>query len=291
MNPSDLLRLLLLAAIWGGSFLFMRIAAPEFGPFPLIFLRVAGGALVLLPWLLAPAHREPLRRHWRGIALVGLMSAALPWVLFAYAALGLEAGLNSVINATTPIWTAAAGAIWFRTPLHRNQAAGLLLGLAGVAVLAGDRLSFHPGGTGLAVLAALGATMCYALVANFTKARLADVPGSAGAAGFLFAGGLMLAPAGILAWPAIPPSPKAWACAAALAVVCSGFAFLLFFDLVKRVSAVAATSVTYLIPVFGVLWGALFLQERLEPRAWLGATVILAGTVLTARKPAPPPSP
>ena len=293
MSISDALRLILLSAIWGASFLFLRIAAPEFSitettpdggerqlaPIPLILIRVGGAALVLLPILLRPLNRPVLRKHWRALLVLGFFNAALPFSLFGFAALHLEAGFTSLLNASTPIFTALVGFLWLRIPLLRPQVLGLVLGVAGIAILAEVR----PAGTTWAMIAVLAATCSYGVAGHYAKRRFADVSPLVVSAGSLLFGGLLLAPLAIPFWPADPPGAGAIASAIVLAVVCTAFAFVLFFDLLSRTGATAAATVTFVIPIFGVLWGALFLGEAISPRMLTGMAVALFGTALVTR--------
>ena len=153
MRRRDLLDLLVLAAVWGGSFLFMRIAVPEFGPVPLIELRVGLAALFLLPAAIWRGRLPLMARHWKAILVVGTLNAALPFVLYAYSAQSLGAGFLSVSNAVTPVWGAVIGWLWLKDKLAWSRSLGLLIALLGIVVLVWDKLSFTSGGTGPAVLA------------------------------------------------------------------------------------------------------------------------------------------
>lgn len=184
MRTRDLIDLVLLAAIWGASFLFMRVAAPEFGPVAMAAVRVAVAAIVLLPVLVLGGQGGSLIRHWRPLALVGVVNSALPFVLFGYAALVISAGLASVFNAATPLFGALIAWLWLREPLTRWRMLGLVVGMAGVLGLAwhraGGALGAQPGAGDLAaagaVLACLLATLLYGFSVNFARQRLVGVP-------------------------------------------------------------------------------------------------------------------
>jgi drug/metabolite transporter (DMT)-like permease len=273
--------LLLLAAIWGGSFLFMRIAAPEFGSPALVLLRVGLAGLVLLPVaLIRRSNLGELLARWRPVLAVGAMSAALPFLLYAYAAHSLSAGLLSVANASTPIWTAIVGRLWLKDRLPASRMAGLAVGMAGILVLVWDKLDFGSGGSGLAVLAAVGAPMFYGLGTNATKRYLGGIDALANATGNMLSATLLLLPLAILYWPDHPVSWPAWSATLALALLCTGLAYALFFRLLLHMGPTGATNVTFLIPVFGMLWGLWFLGESITPRILAGAGIILAGTAL-----------
>ncbi|MFL5272791.1 MAG: DMT family transporter [Anaeromyxobacteraceae bacterium] len=303
MSARDVFELLVLAAIWGASFLFMRVAAPELGPVPLIALRVGIAALVLVPVLALRGGFGALRGRATAVVVVGAINSALPFCLLAYATLSLTAGLASILNATSPLWGGLVAHLWLRDRLTRDRAIGLAIGFAGVALLFWGRASFKPGGDGRAVIAALAATLSYGVAASYTKRRLAGVNPLAVAAGSQLAAALLLAPGAALLWPAHAVSPRAWAAVVALALACTALAYVLYFRLIARLGPARAIAVTFLIPPFAVAWGGAFLGERLGARVVLGAAIVLVGTALAtglvklarpARRtydaPAPPPA-
>lgn len=293
--------LLLLAAIWGSSFLFMRLVVPAFGPVALAFVRVGGAALLLLPLLLLRGEAPQLRRHWRPLIVLGLTNSALPFLCFGYAMYTLPAGLAAIFNAATPLFTALLAWAWLGDPLNRWRSLGLALGFAGVAglalvkSLAGGDL----GGLGgfridapalLAILACLAGTLMYGYAANYAKRYLSGVPAMALAAGSQLSAALVLLLPALLTWPAQAPTPRDWALAASLAVLASGLAYILYFRLITRVGPTQASTVTFLVPVFAAIWGGLVLGEQVTLPMGLGGAVILAGTALVLglwpRKPA-----
>jgi drug/metabolite transporter (DMT)-like permease len=285
LKPLDVLELVALAAIWGASFLFMRLAAPEFGPIALAALRVAGAALFLLPLLALRGASSVVRAHWRPIAVIGLVNSALPFTLFTLAALAINAGLSAILNSTAPLWAAAIAALWLGERLSPLRLAGLAVGFGGVLFLAWDKASFkaddHGVSAGVAIAACLLATLCYGFAANYTKRALQGVSPLAVAAGSQSAAAVALALPAAWAWPAQTPSGTAWWALAALALLCTGVAYLMFFRLIARLGPSRAISVTFLIPVFGVLWGTLFLGEAVTGAMMAGCAVILVGTALT----------
>ena len=283
MKAFDLGELVLLAALWGASFLFMRLGAPEFGPVPLAAARVALASAMLLPLLAARAELGQLRTHWRALLVVGALNSAIPFALFSFAALSITAGLSSIVNATTPLWTAIVAFLWLRQGLTPLRVLGLVIGFAGVAFLAWDKASFKPGAdhSGFwAVLACAGATLCYGLAANATKRYLVGASPWAVATGSQLSATLMLAvPAGML-WPPALPGATAWAAALALAGLCTAVAYILYFRLMSRVGPTNAVSVTFLIPLFAILWGAVFLGEAITLQMLLGGGIVLVGIAL-----------
>ena len=282
MRQRDLLELLLLAALWGGSFLFTRIGAANFGPLALAALRVTIAAAVLLPLLLWRAEWAVLRRHWRPIAAVGIVNSALPFLAFAYAALSINAGLASIFNATSPLWAAVIAWAWLGDRLTPSRVTGLAIGFAGVLWLAWDKASFKPGAeaVGFAVLACLGAALLYGLGASMSKRWLGGVAPMAVATGSQLSATALLLPLGLMAWPTQPLPASAWAGVMALGVFCTGLAYLLYFRLIAHVGPANAIAVTFLIPLFAVLWGGLFLGEQLTPTMLGGGALILLGTSL-----------
>jgi drug/metabolite transporter (DMT)-like permease len=284
MKGRDRLELALLAALWGGSFLFMRLAAPAFGASALAAVRVAVASAVLLPLLLLtqPGWREGSRGRWGALVVVGLLNSALPFVCYSFAAQSISAGLASIFNATTPLWGALVAWIWFRERLDAQRLMGLALGFAGVLGLAWDKASFKAGAqdTGLAVLACLAATLMYGVAANATRRWLTGVPALALATGRQLVATLALALPAALAWPAQPASATAWGAALALGVLSTGIAYVMYFRLIAQVGPANATTVTYLVPLFAMLWGGLVLHEAVTPSMLGGGVVILLGTSL-----------
>jgi len=281
MRGRDLADLLLLAALWGGSFLFIRVAGPQFGAVPMMAMRTAIGALALLPVLWLAGQWGSLRTRAPRIAVVGLVNSALPFVLFGYAILHLSAGTAAVLNATAPFWTAIVAFAWFGERLGASRILGLGIGFAGVFVLVGDRFSFGAGGVALPVLATLAATLSYGFATNYARRFLRGTGVIANAAGSQVSAALMLAPLAVFSWPARAPDALAWASVGLLGLLSTGLAYVLYFRLLERVGPARTITVTFLVPVFGMLWGALFLGETVTPNMLAGAATILAGTALT----------
>ena len=288
MKPRDLLDLVMLAAIWGSSFLFMRLLVPSFGPVALAFVRVAGASLFLLPFLLLRGEWPVLRRHWRAMVILGLTNSALPFLLFGYAVTTLPAGLTAIFNAATPLFTALIAWAWLGDPLTRWRSLGLALGFAGVAGLAGYKslvsgseqtLQFDSQ-SALAIAACMVGALMYGHAASYAKRYLPGLPAMVMAAGSQMAATAALALPAALTWPAVMPVATDWLMAAALAVLASGVAYILYFRLITRVGPTQASSVTFLVPMFAILWGATLLGEQVTVPMLVGGTVILAGTSL-----------
>ncbi len=281
MLTADLARLFGLSAVWGASFLFMRVAAPAFGPIPLMLVRLATALLCFLPFFLRPQVRSGLRKYAKHLAVIGLLSTATPFCLVAFATLSLEAGFTSLINATTPLFAATVGAVWLKIPLKRIQVLGLFIGVLGVLILVWGKLSFTSGGAGWAIAAGLLATLSYGISVHYSRRFLTDVPALVTSAGSMVSGSLALLPLGLALWPEANPSLLEWGCGLALGVFCTAFAYVIFFDVIARAGATNASTVTFMVPGFAILWGALFLGETLTPRIVAGMLVTLCGTAFT----------
>lgn len=284
MSRADAGQLVLVAAIWGASYLFIRIAAPAFGPVAMAGARAILAALLMLPLLLWRGLAGETLRHWRGIALVGVTNVALPFVLFNCAALAIPAGLSSILSSTTPLFAALIGAVWLGEALTAQRMAGLAIGFAGVVLLVAGKVQLGEGPlwqTLAATFACLAATMLYGFTGNFTKRHMAHVAPLAVAGGSQVAAAALLALPMAVTWPdAMPPAP-AWTALLALCALCTSFVYVLFYGLIARLGASRAMSALFLIPVFGVLWGGLFLGEPFTLRMALCCAVILCGCALT----------
>ena len=284
MTRRDALDLLMLGALWGASFLFMRLGATEFGPVALVFLRVAGAVLLLVPLLLLRGEAAAMRRHWRAIAAVGVVNSVFPFLLFAAAALVLSTALMSVFNATASIWGALVAWLWLGDQLGRSRWLGLAIGVAGVVGLSWGKADFKPGEHGISaaagIAACLLAAVLYGVGGNLSRKHLAGVPPMAVAAGSQLAATVALAVPAWWWWPAVMPGPAAWGAAAALALACTGLAYVLYFRLIANAGVAQAMSVTFLIPAFALLWGWLLLGEQPTGTMLAGCAVILLGTAL-----------
>ena len=283
MNAADYARLVLLAALWGGAFVFLRIAAPVLGPVWTAECRVLLGGLALLAWLRFTGSDSGLRRHARFYLLIGAVSIAAPFALYSYAAMHAPASLLSLVNATAPIFGLAWSALFRDERVTLRKAAGLALGIIGVALIVRP-----PDGAPAApqlgpLAAALAACCCYGVTGVLMKRFSSGASPRGMAAGNQLAAALVLLPLLPFFPPLAAPTPVVIANVLALALLASGVAFLLYFRLIADVGATRALTVTYLIPLFGVLWGWIFLGETLPAAALAGGALILAGTVLVTR--------
>jgi len=276
--------LVLLAAIWGGSFLFQRVAARDFGPLPLVEVRLALGALVLLPFLIRERARFT-RSRWLPLIGIGALNTTLPFLLFAWGAERAPAGVSAISNSMAVPFAALAAFAMFGERIGMGRAVALFSGLVGVSVLA----SGHVAGSniGAAVAAGTVAALMYGISANLLKRYLNDLPPAALAAGALLCGAVELAPLAFATWPATPIPAHSWASVVALGVFCTGTAYALYFRLIQRIGAPRAAMVTWLVPAFGVAWGWLFLGEPLTLSMALGGALILGGMIFGQRDAKP----
>ena len=273
--------LLLLSAIWGASFLFMRTTSADFGPIMLITLRTGIAAVVLIPFLLYKKQTQIIFRYWLPILLVAVTNTAIPFCLFAYSTLYLGAGFASVLNATAPMFAALIGFYWLKDKLNLLAVLGLFIGFIGVLLLSLARENTDFATSVLPILAALSATLLYGVAACLTKRYLQGVNSLAIATGSQCFAVLLFAPLSLFFWPASMPSIQSWWQVLALGVVCTAIAYILYFRLIANVGAAKAITVAYLVPVFGIVWGMTFLNEHLTPGMWLGAALVLVGVALT----------
>lgn len=275
----------LLAAIWGASFLFTRIGTVEFGVWATAGLRVLIATLFLLPILLIRGHSQSLQEHWKLVLLVGLTNSAIPFVCFSFALQSITVGLSSLLNATVPLFGAVIAWVWLSDRPSGSRMLGLAIGFLGVAMLAWDKASFKPDASGLSsgwgVLACLFACICYGISASFTKRFLGGLPSLVSSTGSQLGAALALLPLTIFYWPSQEVSMKAWGAVITLGVVCTGFAYILFFRLIERAGPAKALSVTFAIPVFAVLYGVILLGETVTPWMVGCGLVIVLGTTLS----------
>jgi drug/metabolite transporter (DMT)-like permease len=283
VNLAILIDFVLLAAIWGASFLLMKMGAAEFGPFVTAFLRVFFASVLLLPLLAWRGQLPALRSKLKPILAVGVLNSGLPFALFAFAVLHISTGLSSILNATVPLWGAVVAWAWLGDKLTASRTLGLVIGFVGVALLAWDKASFKAGAAlpGWAVLACLAATVLYGIAASFAKKYLIGVPPLASATGSQLGAALVLLVPAMLSIPATMPSGRAWAAILLLAFFCTAVAYVLYFRIIERAGPARAVTVTFLIPVFGVAYGGLFLSEFITGTMLVCGAVIVLGTALS----------
>ncbi|WP_417226774.1 DMT family transporter [Amphritea sp.] len=279
MPLKSLLQLLLLAALWGGSFLFMRIAAPVIGPAVMIELRLFLAALFLL--LIARLLRRHLQagQHWKHFCMLGWFNTALPFLLLGFAAQTLSASLLSILNATAPIWGNLLISLRYRKPLTIKTLCGLSAGITGVGLILGfDPVLVQEGST-VAIIAVLAAALCYGIASCYAQGAdhvepFTNAHGSMWAATFLLLPLLPFFPA------QASGDPQVIGAVLLLGIFCTGCAYLLYFRLIADVGASSAITVVFLVPAFGVLWGHLFLDEQIGWHTIVGASIVLCGVAL-----------
>jgi drug/metabolite transporter (DMT)-like permease len=280
-----LVDLVLLGALWGASFLFMRIGAAEFGALPAAAVRVAVATLFLLPLLFMRGHGAALAQHWKASMAIGVLNSGIPFALFCFALLTINSGLAAVLNATVPMFGALVAWAWFRDRPDGSRIVGLIIGFAGVAMLASRSAGLHADAGGnaalWAVLACLGACASYGVAASATRRYLGGVPALATATGSQIGATLFLALPALWFWPAHMPSLRAWLALLALGVACTGLAYILFFRLIANAGPARALTVTFLVPVFAVFYGAVFLGESITQWMLICAAVIVCGVALS----------
>lgn len=280
MRASDVAGLGVLALLWGSAYLFIRAAVPEFGPGPLMALRLGLSALVLSPLLLSAREWTAIRGARGPLLVQGVLFSALPFLMLAWASLSMTAGFTAILNATAPLFAAIVGLLWLGERLGRWRVLGLAIGFAGVVVLMWGRIGLRPDEVTGALLAMLVASALWGVGGHWTRMRLGGLSPAAVSCGTLAVAALALTPLAVATWPAQPPSARAWAELVFLGVASSGFGFLLYYRLLRRIGAVGATSVTFLNPPVAMFAAVLYLGEPITLQMVVGAAVILAGTAL-----------
>ena len=279
MTAASFLRLLCLAAVWGASFLFMRIAANSFGPAYLIEFRVLFAAMSLLLVSVFLKRRLILLQYPKHFLIIASFNTAMPFMLFAYAAQTLNASTLSILNSTAVIWGAVIAYFWHKTPLSLKGGLGLVLGVLGVAVLVGwDAVNIGEEAT-LPIIAGVMAASCYGVATNYAK-NAPKISSFDNAHGSMWGAVILVLP--LLPWLPMPETPTVfeWSSVAVLGVLCTGLAYLLYFRLVTDIGPASTLSVTFLIPFFGILWGYLVLGEPIGFNTVIGTILVVSGTML-----------
>jgi drug/metabolite transporter (DMT)-like permease len=279
MKTKDVVRLLILSALWGGSFLFIRVASLELGPIVLMELRVLIAGLALLIYALATGIKLEVKTYWRQYLVIGLINSAVPFTLIATAELNLAAGYAAILNATTPLFGAVVAAVWIKEPLTVKKLGGFALGLMGVAVVVGLNSLALSGLIVLSIGASVLAAAFYGFSGVYTKVNGKGIRPYALSTCSLLAAALWLLPLVPFALPQSTPDLNAISSVLALALLSTAFAYLLFFGLIESAGPTKTLTVTFLAPVFGIIWGVIFLGEALTLSTVIGFGIILAGTI------------
>lgn len=285
MRISEIAEFILLAALWGGSFLFMRIAAPEFGAIWLIEVRVLLAGLVLLPVLISLKPWAEVRRHARSLFILGCINSALPFSLLAFASLFLPAGFTSILNATSPIFGTIVAFIGVKERFTVQRMIGFGLGFAGVVILIGWRSVAATPSFFAAVFAGLFAGFLYAIGATYAKQTLTEVPAIVIVTVSQLSAAVFLLPALPFTVPPAFPSVLSIVCVVMLAGISTALAYILYFRLIRQVGAARALTVGYLIPLFALIWGAIVLKEPITFAMIYGCVLILLGTAIANHLP------
>jgi drug/metabolite transporter (DMT)-like permease len=284
MPVRELARLLTLAGLWGGSFAFIRVAVPSIGPFWLAFLRVALAFGALFALALAKRNVPRLLDRWRDYFVIGAVNSAFPFALYCFAEEYVTASTAAILNATSPFFGAIVAALWLKEPLTLRQLGGMTLGLAGVALLVGWEREVLSGMALVAMLACLGAALCYGFASVYAKARMSGVPSASIALYSQLTAAVVLVSAVVASPVPALPSFVVIANVLALALASTALAYLLYFRLIATIGPARALTVTFLIPLFGVLWGVVFLGEPIAANTLSACALILAGTWLATRQ-------
>jgi drug/metabolite transporter (DMT)-like permease len=281
MRPRDFAGLALLGALWGGSFLFIRVAVPALGPFLLVELRVGLAATALLLYALAAGRVPKIRSRWRSFLILGFLNAAVPFSLISAAEIHLTASLAAILNSSTVMFTAMVAAIWMGDVLTASKLVGIVLGIVGVTVLVGwDPIPLN-GVVLLSVAAMLVASLSYALGATYVKSSFSGIPPLGMAIGQLGAATALLLPSSVISFPGEVPSSAMIFSMLGLALLSTAAAYLIYFRLIENVGPTSTVTVTLLVPVFGLVFGVLLLDEPFGPGTLAGLGIILSSVVLT----------
>jgi drug/metabolite transporter (DMT)-like permease len=284
VRTKSIIDFILLAACWGGSYLFIRLTVGYVTPMVMTESRLIVGtigigliALFNRDWL---SHLIPYRKDLSKIIAISLFNSVIPFGLFAYAMQTLNAGLGAILNSTSPIWAAVIGAIWLKDRLSFSRIFGLMMGVVGIVILMWGKAHFSTGGLALPFICCMGLTFCYGLASNLIKVYGQDMHSMSLTFSSLFIGAAMLA---IPAWMELPQEPlpiSVWVGILGLGIFSTAVGYILFFRLVKDTSPSIAISVTFLVPVFSVIWGFIFLDEQPTLQMFVGGLIIVLGTSL-----------
>lgn len=280
MRLINVIQLISLAAIWGGSFIFMRIVVPVLGPLVTADIRVLLGGFGLLVYFAIIKFDSEWRRFWKQYLVIGVVNSAIPFVLYGYAALHIPASYSVILNSSSPLFGAVFSALWLGEKFTVPRAIGLILGAAGVILITQVGTVNVDSQFSFAVMACLGAAVCYALAGVYMKRFAKGTKSKAVAGCSQVMAGLVLLPAIPFNLPQGVVTTKIVLGMLGLAILCSAVAYLLYYRLIEEVGPTKALTVTFLMPVFGMLWGFLFLDEVISFPMIAGCFLIILGTCL-----------
>lgn len=282
MSIKDMGALFSLAALWGASFLFIRIASPQLGPFLTIQGRVTIAAIALLIYMTVIGHTAEFKRRWRQYLIIGALNAAIPFMLIATAALHLNASMSAILNSMTPLFTALVVWGWMKEKLTIRKWAGIFIGIIGVVILVGWSPIPFTSEVIVAIILSTLSTVSYGFAGVYAKKTFAGVPPLSLAFGQQMGASVLLFPFTLKNLPtsASPVTPIVILSVAGVALLCTAIAYLLYFYLLASVGPTKTLSVTFLIPLFGMIWGVVFLDEKITLGMIAGLFVILSSIFL-----------
>jgi drug/metabolite transporter (DMT)-like permease len=280
LRPQDAGRLVALGAMWGASYLFMRVAVPHLGPALMIEVRVLLAGILLTGFMWTTGQASNWRVHWRAWAFVAIVGTAVPFVLIAEAVRTIDASTASILNALVPLFTTIVAALWMREAITPAKAAGIVLSIAGTAVLVGWTPQPMSGKELLAASMSVAATVLYGINIVYSRVRLREAKPVATSAFTLLFAAVALLPFTPLDRDLSAVPPTAWLAILGLALVSTTVAFIYYYRLIADIGPVKASTVTLLVPIFGMIWGIVFLGEPLTPGRVTGCAITLVGCAL-----------
>lgn len=284
MKKRDFGLLFILGALWGASFLFIRIASPILGPFLLVDLRVIISFVALIIYALVIGKRPQLRRNWKKYLQLGAYNAAIPFTLISTAGIYLPASMASIINSTTPLFTALVAWIWIKEPMTKRKIVGFILGIIGVSILIGFRPVSIDDNVILPSILIILATISYGIGGVYGSKKLQEVTALDLAIGQQLGAGILLFPVAIFNLPTQMPSLEVIYSVLGLSLFSTALGYLIYFKLMKEIGPVNTSNVTFLVPVFSVIWGVFFLNEDITIGTIIGLLVILLSVAIATKR-------
>ena len=274
MELKNWILLTLLGAVWGSAFMFIKISADDFGPILLVNLRLLLAGALFLPFLLQKKYLAYFKSHFSGILILGIFSNAFPFTMFSYASLGATSNMLGILNGTTAFMTMVVAYFWLKESITPKQIFGIMLGFLGILVLVNPA-------NGSATLSASGFALVGALSYSFSGVYIQKYQLNANKFvligwAMLF-GGLLLTPLSFFNLPDQMPNNNAIAALLWLGIVSTGIAYLGYIRLIEQIGAVRTSTVTYLLPVFSIIWGSIFLQEKITWIIFGGFIFVMIG--------------
>lgn len=282
MNIKEFTALLGLAALWGASFLFIRIASPVFGPLFTIFARVTIAAVALLVYLLVSKKKLYVKEKWKEYLMIGALNAAIPFTLIATAALYLPSSMSAILNSLTPLFTALVVWVWLKEKLSLRKSIGIFIGVIGVGILVGGSSIPFTQETVIAVIFSVFSTIVYGIAGVYAKRSFTGISPLSISTGQQIGASIVLLPFIFTNLPFTTNKVSSIAILSivGLAIFCTAIAYLIYYYLLENVGPTKTLSVTFLVPVFGMIWGATFLKEEITWGMLIGLGIILYGVML-----------